>query len=61
MIAQGVLGFQYQSEEEDVQGLLDAWQGLSQDYSFNDSFLQILIMLDFEVVDGRVDNLSEAI
>jgi hypothetical protein len=50
-----------QPQEEDVQGLLDAWQGLSQDYSFYDSFLQILIMLDFEVVDGRVDDLSEAI
>ena len=50
-----------QPEEEDVQGLLDAWQDLSQDYSFYDSFLQILTMLDFEIVDGRISDLSEAI
>ncbi len=50
-----------QPEEEDVQGLLDAWQDLSQDYSFYDSFLQILTMLDFEIVDGRIADLSEAI
>ena len=50
-----------QPEEEDVQDLLDAWRDLSQDYSFNDSFLQILTMLDFEIVDGRISDLSEAI
>jgi len=50
-----------QPVEEDVQGMLDAWRGLSKDYSFYDSFLQILTMLDFEIVDAKIGNLSEAI
>ncbi|NIR96575.1 MAG: hypothetical protein GWO39_00405, partial [Gammaproteobacteria bacterium] len=38
--------------DEEVQGLLDAWRELSQDYNIYESFLHIMSMLDFEIVHG---------
>jgi hypothetical protein len=48
-------------DESEIQDLLAAWQDISRSYSVFESFQQILLMLDFDIVDGKLDDLSEAI
>lgn len=48
-------------EEDEIQGLLDAWQAISQSYTIVESFLHIVESLDFEIVDGKIDDLSDAV
>ena len=50
-----------QPDDTEIQYMLDAWRELSQDYTHYDAFLQILIMLDFEITDGKIEDLSEAV
>ena len=46
---------------DEVEGLLDAWKEISRTYSVFESFLHILHNLDVEIVEGRIDDLSEVI
>lgn len=61
------LGVEFESflivrpDEKEVQGLLDAWQDISHSYDLYESFLQILVLVDFEVADGKIVNLSDAL
>lgn len=48
-------------EQDDVEELLEAWQHISQSYSFYETFLSILQTLDEDVLDGRTDELAEAL
>ena len=50
-----------QPEEDEVNGLLEAWQDISESYSLSESFSEILVMLDFEIMDGKITDLSDAV
>lgn len=50
-----------QPEEDEVHGLLEAWQEISETYSLSESFWEILVMLDFEIMDGKIIDLSDSI
>ncbi len=62
-----VLGVQFESfvfeepQDDDVQSLLDAWQEISHTYSVFESFLHILLSLDYEIIEGKIDDLSDVI
>ena len=61
------LGIEFESfmivrpNEQEVTSLLSAWQEISQAYDLFESFLRILFLIDFEVVDGKIINLSDAV
>lgn len=48
-------------EEDEVEGLLDAWRDISHTYSVLESFLHILLSLDYEIVEGKLDDLSDVV
>jgi hypothetical protein len=48
-------------QEDEIQVLLDAWRDISQTYSTYDSFLHILQIIDLEILDGKIDNISDAV
>jgi hypothetical protein len=48
-------------KEDEVQDLLAAWQEVSRSYSVYDSFLRILELLDSEILDGKITDLSDAV
>jgi hypothetical protein len=48
-------------KEDEIQDLLDAWRDISQTYSTYDSFLHILQIIDLDILDGKIDNLSDAV
>jgi hypothetical protein len=49
------------ADSKESQDLMDAWREISHSYSITESFLQILLALDQQIVDGRLEDLSEAI
>lgn len=50
-----------QPAEDDVAGLLDAWREISHTYTVFESFLHILLSLDYEIVEGKIEDLSDVI
>ena len=48
-------------EEDEVEGLLAAWREISHTYSIFESFLHILLSLDYEIVEGKIDDLSDVV
>jgi len=46
---------------DDVDDLLNAWREISHTYSVLESFLHIVISLDTEIVEGKIDDLSDVI
>jgi hypothetical protein len=48
-------------KQDEIQSLLDAWRDISETYSVYDSFLHIVDILDMDVLDGKIDNLSDAV
>lgn len=48
-------------QEDEIQDLLDAWRDISQTYSTYDSFLHILQIIDLEILEGKIDNISDAL
>lgn len=61
------LGIEFESfvleapAEDEVEGLLAAWREISHTYSIFESFLHILLSLDYEIVEGKIDDLSDVI
>lgn len=61
------LGIQFGSfvveprKDDEIQDLLDAWRDISQTYSTYDSFLHILQIIDLDILDGKIDDISGAI
>jgi hypothetical protein len=47
--------------EDEIQDLLDAWREISQTYSIYDSFLHILQVIDLEIVDNKIADISDAV
>jgi PilZ domain len=47
--------------EDEVEGLLAAWREISHTYTIFESFLHILLSLDYEIVEGKIDDLSDVI
>lgn len=47
--------------EDEIQDLLEAWREVSHTYSVYESFLHILEALDFEIVDGQIEDISDAV
>jgi hypothetical protein len=48
-------------EADDVDDLLNAWHDISHTYSVLESFLHILLSLDSEIVEGKIDDLSDVV
>jgi PilZ domain len=61
------LGIEFESfvlEEpppDEVEDLLAAWRDITHTYSIFESFLHILLSLDYEIVEGKIDDLSDVI
>lgn len=61
------LGIEFESfvleepAEDEVEGLLAAWREISHTYTIFESFLHILLSLDYEIVEGKIDDLSDVI
>ena len=61
------LGIEFESfvldapAQDDVDDLLNAWREISHTYSIFESFLHILLSLDYEIVEGKIDDLSDVI
>jgi PilZ domain len=61
------LGIEFESflleapAEDEVEGLLDAWREISHTYTVFESFLHILLSLDYDIVEGKLDDLSDVI
>ena len=61
------LGIEFESfvmdapAEDDVEDLLNAWREISHTYSIFESFLHILLSLDYEIVEGKIDDLSDVV
>jgi PilZ domain len=47
--------------EDEVEGLLAAWREISRTYTIFESFLHILLSLDYEIVEGKIDDLSDVV
>lgn len=48
-------------QEDEVNDLLEAWREISHSYNTFESFLLILEELDKDIINGRIEDLSEAI
>jgi hypothetical protein len=48
-------------KEDEIQDLLDAWRDISQTYSTYDSFLHILQIIDLDIVDNKIEDMSDAV
>lgn len=48
-------------EAREVQDLLEVWRETSATYSVFESFLHVLDALDFDIVDGAIDDLADAV
>lgn len=48
-------------EQDEVDGLLAAWREISHTYTVLESFLHILLSLDYEIVEGKLDDLSDVV
>ncbi|HEX7926234.1 MAG TPA: hypothetical protein VF678_01505, partial [bacterium] len=48
-------------KEDEIQDLLDAWRDISQTYSTYDSFLHILQIIDQDILDSKIDDMSDAV
>ncbi len=61
------LGIEFESfvleapAEDDVEDLLNAWREISHTYSIFESFLHILLSLDYEIVESKIDDLSDVV
>jgi PilZ domain len=61
------LGIEFESflieepAKDDVDDLLAAWREISHTYTIFESFLHILLSLDYEIVEGKIDDLSDVI
>ncbi|MBI3992063.1 MAG: PilZ domain-containing protein [Candidatus Lambdaproteobacteria bacterium] len=62
-----MLGLKFESfminpvEEHEVQDLIDAWMDVSQAFNDLDRFVRIVELIDNEIIDGKIDDISEAV